>query len=322
MQKSLTPSILAWLRAFDAVARHASFTRAADELSVSQGAVSQQVKSLEQALRVPLFRRSASCMALTPEGRRLAAVVGTAYNSVRIVLEELTKPSSLGTVPLSCSPSFAIRWLTPRLPRLPIHYSEANVELIGEFHVLTRARMQSEGLEVAIRYDNANYPDLDATPFLDEYLLPVASPAFLARHPNIASVADLDGRLLLHDTRPWDGAQEEEWQTYLNSTSLAIPNPSSGKRFNLSQLAITSALSDEGVAMGRLALVLDDLEAGRLVPIRGPVVRANAAYKFITAPDRKKRITAVEKWLEAESITFCTRRDAFLAACVSQHQRS
>lgn len=304
--------MLAWLRAFDAAARHSSFTRAADELSVSQGAISQQVKNLEQALDLPLFRRGAG-LELTQEGRRLATVLDTAFGSIRTALNEAAEPNRQEPVTLSCSPSFAARWLSPRLNRLSALHSDAMVELIGEFQGLNRLRMQSEGLEAAIRYDEANYPDLHAVPFLDEYLLPVASPAFLAHHSTVRSVADLDGRLLLHDTRPWDGAREEEWRTYLDAAGTSLANFTGGRRFNLSHLAIASALADEGVALGRLALVLDDLEAGRLVPLPGPAVRAAATYKFIAMPERSPRAVALENWLLAQAAAFRERRDAFLS---------
>lgn len=315
MQKSLTPSMLAWLRSFDATARHGSFTHAAEELCITQGAVSQQIKHLERALGFALFTRGSMPADLTLEGRKLAAVVDTAFSSIRDVLTGMATPGGLIPITLSCSPSFAIRLLTPRLSRLSGHQANLDLRVFGEFHALDRGRMAAEVLEAAIRYDASAYEDLAAVTFLDEYLLPVASPSFLEQHPTMRSITVWDGKFLLHDSRPWyDAPDNEEWRTYLDGAGLGVRNMRHGKRFNLSELAISAALAGEGMAVGRLALVLDDLEAGRLAPVVPIAVRATASYKFISTRSCPPRILAIGDRLEEEGRRFGQRRDAFLSA--------
>jgi len=306
--------MLAWLRSFEAAARCGSFTRAANELCITQGAVSQQVKQLELALGFPLLLREPNGLALTLEGQKLAPVVELAFGSIRRSLTDLTEPGGTVPITLSCSPSFAIRWLTPRLNRFMLDHPKFDIRLFGEFHRLGRGRMAREGLQAAVRFDADRYTDVVATEFLDEYLLPVASPAFVAVHPGLASPRDLEPGMLLHDARPWDGVTEdEEWRRWLDGADVSLPNLALGKRFNLSQLAIGAALAGEGIAMGRLALVLDDLEAGRLVDLFGIVVPSTATYRFLVPSDSISRVAAIADWLVAEGQSFVARRAGFLS---------
>ncbi len=314
MTLALSPSVLAWARAFDAAARHSSFTRAAGELNITQGAVSQQVKRLEEVLGFPLFVRGPQSLELTPEGRKVAPVLSDAFASIREVLSEVKAPGGLVPVTLSCSPSFALRWLNPRLHGLAERAPHIDLRIFGEFHALDRARMQAEGLEAAIRYDAIDYGDLAAETFLDEYLVAVASPAFVARQPRLLDTYDVDGSLLLHDTRPWPGvAEDEEWRSFAALAGVTICEAARGKRFNLSQLAVDAALAGEGIAIGRLALVLEEIHAGHLLVLFGTAMRSAASYKFISARNRPPRISAIALWIAGEARRFTEARDAFLS---------
>ncbi|MCG5262639.1 LysR family transcriptional regulator [Cupriavidus gilardii] len=301
----LSASLLAWLRCFEAAARHHSFTRAAGELCVTQGAVSQQVKQLEQWLGRPLFLRTPRALVLTPEGERLRGVLRESFEAIEGALAQLRRRGEAGPVSLSCSPSFAMRWLTPRLGSFFRDHPDLALRVHGEFQALDRGRMLREGIDAAVRFDPGAYRDVHARRFLDEWLLPVASPAFAAAHPELRSPADLRGALLLHDASPWDGAGEfEEWSGWLQQAGVTVPDLQQGQRFNLSQLAIGAALAGQGVAMGRAALVLDDLEAGRLVDLFGVHLPSPAAYHFVSASDRSPEVAAIESWLEAEGARF------------------
>lgn len=307
MYKALTPSTLAWLRSFDAAARHGSFTQAARELCITQGAVSQQVKQLELTLGFPLLVRQPGQLLLTREGKDLAPALERAFNLIRNALEEIDALDRPMGITLSCSPSFAIRWLTPRLNHLQADHPQIDVQLYGEFHKLNRSQMMNEGLEAAIRYDTGSYTNLAAACFLEEYLLPVASPEFVAVHTAMLAggPAALDPALLLHDARAWDGVgDDEEWRIWLRGADVVIPSLSTGKRFNLAQLALGAALEGEGIAMGRLALVYEDLKAGRLVDLFGTAVRSTASYHFLSAAERSPRVTTIMNWLEAEATQF------------------
>lgn len=301
----LSSSMMVWLRSFEAAARHASFTRAAAELCVSQGAISQQVKNLEISLRRPLFIRGPRSLTLTPEGDRLYAVARDAFRTLDQTLVQLRRSEDNQDVALSCSPSFAMGWLIPRLGDFFREHTAIHLKIHGEFHGLDRSRLLSDGLDAAVRYDLGRYTDLQARKFLDEWLLPVASPQFIREHPELKAPTDLRPEWLLHDSSPWEGASEfEEWEYWMEQAGVAIPDLASGRHFNLSQLAQASAANGQGVAMGRAALVLDDLLSGRLVDLFGLAVPSSAGYFFVTQSHIEGSLAAVEAWLSSEAQSF------------------
>jgi DNA-binding transcriptional LysR family regulator len=313
MIQHLSSSLLAWLRCFDAAARHGSFTRAAEELCITQGAVSQQVKQLEEWLKRPLFLRSPRALVLTPEGKWLGMVLRESFEAIEITLGQLRKRDQRGPITLSCSPSFAMRWLTPRLSDFFQQHPDVGLRVYGEFHALDRTRMVRDGVEAAVRFDPGGYSDLKMTQFLDEWLLPVASPAFVAAHPEIRAPGDLRAAMLLHDASPWDGADEfAEWRRWLEHAGVTLPDLREGQHFNLSQLAISAALAGQGIAMGRSALVLDDIQAGRLIDLFGICVPSNAAYSFVSTYDHSPQSALVEAWLVKEGARFRALRESVL----------
>ena len=309
MEKSLSSSMLTWLRSFEAVARLGNFTRAAETLNVTQGAVSQQILQLEQALGFRLVDRGRRPLGLTPEGERLAPVVEASFSQLRQVLGELSSPGGTLPMTLSCSPSFAMEWLTPRLSELRQYRPHVDIRVFGEFHRLDKAQMSSEQLQAAIRYDPGRYHNLDATKFLDEYMIPVASPAFVAAHPELGSLKRLSGLWLLHDSRAWaEAAELQEWATWLAETGHVCDDLHLGKRFNLAMLAIGAAIAGEGIAMGRSALVLPHIRRGELVTPFPQATRSEAAYHFITMPDHSVQVDMIEDWIQKEGARFAATR--------------
>lgn len=317
MDIRLSPSLLAWLRAFDAAARHGSFTRAAAELCITQGAVSQQVKQLEQWLGRPVFLRTPRALVPTPEGKWLAVVLRESFEAIESTLGQMQRrgEAQAPIATLSCSPSFAMQWLTPRLGDFLRLHPEVGLRVFGEFHLLDRTRMVQGGIEAAVRFDLGGYTDLQASVFLDEWLIPVASPTFLAAHPGLDEPAQLQGDWLLHDSTPWEGARpHEEWQHWLSQVGAPLPAWGGGPEFNLSQLALSAALAGRGIAMGRAALVLDDVIAGRLMPLFGRCVVSHAAYSYVTLPQPGTAMQWVGEWLMQEGRRFAQRRGSVLPA--------
>lgn len=314
MQTRLTPSLLAWLRCFEATARFRSFTRAASELCVTQGAVSQQVKHLEQWLQRPLLLRTPRALLPTPEGQWLAVVLRESFQAIEGTLAQLSITRENRPTALSCAPSFAMGWLTPRLGDFYRSHPEVGLRVISEFHALDRDRMARDDVAAAVRFDLGDYRDLQAVEFLDEWLLPVASPAFMAARPELRTPADVPASLLLHDTDSWAGAGPyEEWEQWLRHAGIDVPMMAQGHHFNLSQLAVGAALAGQGIAMGRAALVLDDLVAGRLVAPFGRPVRSRASYYFVSKIDSPPHTALVQTWLAAQAAHFRPHRDAVLA---------
>lgn len=312
MDIRLSPSLLAWLRCFDAAARHGSFTRAAAELCITQGAVSQQVKQLEQWLGRPVFLRTPRTLVPTPEGKWLSVVLRESFEAIEGTLAQMRLAGEAPPATLSCSPSFAMQWLTPRMGDFFRQYPDLGLRVFGEFHRLDRTRMVRDGIEAAVRFDLGGYEDLRATAFLDEWLIPVASPAFLAAQPALDSPRQLQAEWLLHDSSPWEGAGAfEEWQHWAAQNGMDSLAWAQGQQFNLSQLALGAALAGQGVAMGRAALVLDDVAAGRLVPLFGSV-RSRASYSFVTTPQPSPAMLRVQEWLADEARRFMALRQTVL----------
>lgn len=315
MKVRLTPSVLAWLRCFEATARHRSFTRAASELFVTQGAVSQQVKQLEQWLGRPLLLRTARALVPTPEGQQLCAVLGESLLAIEQALAQLMRTPGDRPVTLSCAPSFAMAWLTPRLGDFYRAHPGIGLRVIGEFHALDRERFMRDDIMAAVRFDLGAYADLQVTEFLDEWLLPVASPAWLAAHPGLRTPGDLQPAMLLHDSSPWAGAGAcEEWADWLLAAGIEpdVKKMEAGRQFNLSQLAIGAAMAGQGIAMGRMALVLDDLVAGRLVAPFAQAVCSRASYRFLCPADPPPQTLAVRAWLVAQAEQFRAQRESFM----------
>ncbi|VBB14118.1 LysR substrate-binding domain-containing protein [Burkholderia stabilis] len=308
----LDGSILGALLCFETAGRLLSFTKTAQAFNLTQSAVSQQIRHLEDRLGYPLFVRQARGLKLTGKGEVLLGTMSGAFGDINRTLDAL----GMSDAPLqvSCLPSLALQWLMPRLTGFHRQQPNVSVRVKAEFQVLDRQAMESDDIDVAVRYDPVQYSRLHADAILDEILFPVATPAYLAQHPAFASGESLDGVVLLHDAAPWAGAPEfVEWRTWLEAVHPAWLAQLDGPRFNFSSLAITAALNHQGVAMGRSALVHDEIASGRLVDVFGAHVRAPARYVLLSRNPDDPRTTAFSDWLKAECVRFDEARSGWVS---------
>lgn len=308
----LSPSSLAWLRCFDAAARLRSFTRAAQELHVSQGAVSQQVKKLEEWLGHTLLLRTPSGLRLTPRGEELFAVTCATFRDLDTTVRGLHTAGRRGPVNVSSPPSFAMLWLTLRLGDFYRTHPHLTLRIVGEFVRVDRELMASEGIAAAVRFDTCEAAAPEAVELFDEWLVPVAAPAFMQAHPNLRNARDLEGKNLLHAADPSEmSAPTEEWAQWLAEAGVPFRDSalSEGAQFNLSQLAVQAALGGQGIAMARVALVQGYLLQGRLlVPFRRRI-RARGSYRIIGSPSHPQTRTILD-WLVDQAHGFEHQRDA------------
>lgn len=315
-RRHLNSSVMSWLRCFEAAARVGSFTHAAAELCLTQGAVSQQVRELEERVGFMLFRRLPRQLVLTDEGEQLRQAVTSSFDQLELTLTRLQDQRAYGSMSLSCYSSFALLWLMPRIGAFYRDHPQIDLRVSADFHVLEMSTVLNERIDAAIRYDLGAYRDLDSTVLLDEYLLPVASPSFIRSLPALKSPADLDESILLHDTLAWPGASgEAEWQHWLTSVGVDTMTLTHGRRFNMSQLALEAALTGQGIAMGRLALVFDHLLEGRLVPLFNQFVRSPASYHLVHVTQPQPRVSALANWIQQECQQFKRRRDEAFKDC-------
>lgn len=250
------PSLTA-LHAFEAAARLESFTRAGRELAVTQGAVSHQVRALEEALGLPLFVRAHRALALTPAGSALAAAARDAFDRLAAAVAGL-RAGEARRLTVSVSPSFAAKWLLPRLPRFAAACPGIELRLLATQAVSDFAR---DGVDLAIRWGRGRYRGLVSEKLFGEEAFPVASPRLLRRRP-LRTPADLRRHHLLHDEV---GPAHGGWPAWLEAAGARGVDGEAGTRFSDAALLFQAALDGQGVALARSPLADDDLAAGRLV---------------------------------------------------------
>jgi LysR family glycine cleavage system transcriptional activator len=287
------------LRAFEAAARHLNFSRAADELAVTPGAVSQQIQNLEDYVGAALFKR-------TPKGLLLTDAAQTALPALREAFDRLAEAASLLTaavdgrrLTLTAAPSFAAKWLVPRLGDFEEAHPQVDVWLSAGMEVVDLAAGE---VDVAIRYGAGRYPGLEVMPLMSETVLPVASPDLLARIP-LNDPADLKNHILLHDGSPELDASCPDWAMWLAARGLRNVDGSRGPRFNQSSLVIEAAVNGRGVALAKRTLAQADLEAGRLVAPLQIATAVDFAYYLVhpMAKGRLPQVKAFVAWIKAQA---------------------
>ena len=327
MHKLVTAPLLTALPCFEACARHLSFTRAAHELNVTAGAVSQQIRQLEDRIGRPLFNRLARNVSLTPAGETLLSAVNGSFAQLSLALADIDQPG--GPLRLSCSPSFAMLWLMPRLKDFYRAHPGIDIRLVAEFQNLDRASFAAGQIDAAIRYDITDYKGMEVVPLMEEVLFPVASPGFIAQHADAVGRRAFEALPLLQDTFPWEGARPDvEWRTWREGTAAhgvlansAAPGASAASAasaiaatpvtaqvppqdFNLFMMALSAARNHQGICMARGALVRDDLASGALVDFTGTAVQSPASYNLLHARADDPRVQVFGKWLQAETAAF------------------
>lgn len=281
------------IRAFEAAARHLSFTKAAEELHVTQAAISHQVKALEQFLGLKLFQRLNRALLLTDEGQIYLPTVCRAFDQLHEASNRLAESQTRGKLTVTALPSFASRWLVPRLGRFIRAYPEIDIRLAPSGSLVDFVR---QDVDVGIRYGRGRYPGLRVDRLMSEDVFPVCSPALLqGRHP-LREPGDLRYHILMHD----DG--HGDWRTWLLSAGADDVDPHRGPVFTDSSMLIQAAVAGQGVALARGALALDDLTRGNLVRPFKLSLPVEFAY-YIVCPEQtadRPKVVAFREWLLKE----------------------
>lgn len=288
MQRRLPP--LNSLRAFESAARLLSFTKAADELSVTQSAVSHQVKALEDWAGIPLFRRDGRQVALTEAAAKFLPAVTTAFDQLALAGRKLQAVDpGQGWLTVAVMPSFAAKWLVPRLGDFREKHPNIDVWL-ATFEPQTGAL--GPDVDVAIRYGKGDWPGLTSVKVLGEELFPVCAPKLAAQ---LKEPADLARVTLLHDE------MREDWGMWLRAAGVGTVDATRGPGFDDSGLLIQAAIEGLGVALGRSVLVKGDLEAHRLIRPFAHALPAESAFYLVYTPEAAdaQKIKAFREWLLA-----------------------
>jgi len=293
------PSLTA-LRAFEAAARTGSVTAAARQLAVTPGAVSHQIKLLEEDLGLRLLERNGRSVAMTPAARAGLGSLTLGFEQLRAGVEAMRRGANPAALVVSVAPSFASAWLLPRLDRYWARAPEVDVRVETKWG-LTDFRLDS--VDLAIRFGAGGYPGLFEKKLLDEEYFPVCAPE-LADVLNVP--ADLDGHMLIHiDADTW--ADYPTWRMWLKAAGVEHQvDHQRGPHFSISELALKAAREGQGVTLGSTALVADDLRRGRLVRPFPLSVMAPLGYHLV-APKRNLERPVVKgfvDWLVEEATSF------------------
>ncbi|KVD81950.1 LysR family transcriptional regulator [Burkholderia sp. ABCPW 14] len=278
------------LQIFATVARHRNFTRAADALCVTQGAISRQIQSLEAHYGFPLFMRHARGLTLTAEGEQLLPVVAESFARIEDISRKLTRQRTDLALKV---PTCMMRWVLPRIMRFQREHPDLHVQMTTTWR--HDVDFQSEPFDAAIVYGTSPGPDMKAVPLFDERLTPVCSPDLLKDKP-LARADDLARHTLLHPTR-----DHRDWRRWLKYAGVAGVDPDRGPSFDTLDLATSAATQGFGVALGDLTLSEEDLAARRLATPLDIVLKTGARYYFVY-PDsvaQQQKIQRFSGWLEA-----------------------
>ena len=286
------------LRAFEAAARHLSFLKAAQELHVTPGAVSQQVKGLEAQLGLTLFRRLTRGVLLTDTGQLYAKRLGELFDGIDAATRELRRGEVAPVLTVSALPSFAARWLIPRLGCFNLGHPEITMRVIAES---SPPDFVNSDADVAIRYGTGLYPGLVGAQLFPGIIFPVCSPRLMEGAHPIRTLADLAHHTLLHD-EPYPGFEELSWKSWLAAVGAGSVEDRPGPIFSFTHMSLQAAASGQGVALGTAVLAGDDIAAGRLIRPLPHEVTSKTAYWLVCPPAAAERckVRAFRDWVAAE----------------------
>ena len=291
MARRLPP--LNGLKAFEAAARSESFTRAAEELNVTQGAVSHQVKALEDTLGLKLFHRQRQRLILTEAGRDYLTVIRDALDRIAVGTERLMQRQESGVLTVSTSPDFAAKWLVNRLSRFAEQCPGVDLRVSATTQYADFAR---DDVDIAIRHGDGNWPGLDVQRLYAERLFPICSPKLIAGRNRITKVADLlkFPLLRLEDAKNW---------TRLFEAAGVKAAVGPGPVLNRASMLIDAAIDGQGIALARTALAAWDLINGRLVQPVDVSLRVANTYWIVCpkAASDLPKIAAFRNWVFAEA---------------------
>ena len=292
MGRRLPPLIS--LRVFEAVARHLSFTSAANELHVTQAAVSHQVKKLEEWLGVTLFLRLNRSIKLTKEGQAYAEPLTKAFDALAAATDKVLKETRPQSINISTFDSIAANWLAPRIRKFQESYPEVALKIVTRN---SYTDFSSSDVDVEIRYGDGNWANQYVVKIADEEIFPVCSPKLLGRKRKLKSYDETADYNLIHDEMVM------EWSDWLEAADAAKANATKGLRYNHSHIVIQSAIAGEGMALGRSLLVADDLEKGRLIAPFDLKIRSKFSYYFVCPKELADQvwITSFRDWLLEEA---------------------
>ena len=292
------------LRAFEASARHQSFSAAAAELNVTPAAVGQLVRTLEDWLGAPLFHRVTSGRARlmpTEAAERALPEIRAGFDRLALGLERLREGSMNGVLTVTVSPAFAAKWLLPRIDRFQTACPNTDVRLETS---LKSIDFVSQRIDVGVRYGMGNWPGLTADKLMDEEVYPVCSPEILRKRGRLKKPSDLQHETLIHDLSMDGNAGFPTWDAWLRKAGVINIATTRGMKINNSAAVLQAAIEGHGIALARSVMARDDLMSGRLVRLFSDIgFSSPLAYYIVYRTDcvALPRVKAFREWLLQEA---------------------
>jgi LysR family glycine cleavage system transcriptional activator len=278
------------LKAFEAAARNLSFTKAAEELFVTQAAISHQIKLLEEHLSIKLFMRRNRSLLLTEEGQSYYLDIKDIFASLHDATEKLLTRGAKGSISIALTPSFAIQWLIPKLSEFNTKHPDIDVKIKA---VDFDDNSLSDDVDVAIYYGHGKWPGIVANKLQSEYFVPVCSPKLLMGDKPLRNPDDLRNHTLLHDLT------RANWKDWIKLVGLNDINVNQGPIFSHSSMVLQAAIHGQGIALGNSVLTKHEIESGRLVAPFEQVLMSKKAYYLVCrdAQMDSPKIVTFRNWL-------------------------
>lgn len=292
------------LRAFEASARHQSFSAAAAELHVTPAAVGQLVRTLEDWLGTPLFHRSTSGKARlipTDAAERALPDIRAGFDRLSIGQDRLREGTVSGMLTVTISPAFAAKWLLPRIDRFQAACPDTDVRLETS---LKPVDFVAQRVDIGVRYGPGNWPGLTAKKLLDEEIYPACSPELLRETGRLQTPSDLARETLIHDLSMESHAEFPSWRAWLERAGVPDVTATRGMKINNSAAVLQAAIEGHGIALARSVMAQGDLAAGRLVRLFPKIEFTSAlAYYVVYRPECASlpRLVAFRDWLLSEA---------------------
>ena len=290
------------LRAFDAAARHLSFTRAAAELNVTPAAVGHHVRALEDLLGVQLFRRLNRSLLLTDAAQSCLPELREGFARLAGAVETICASDAQGLLTVTVAPTLAAKWLVPRLDRFWTAHPEINLRIDTAMAELDLAR---EGIDIGIRFGDGRYPGLRTERLMGETLFPVCAPALRERPRPLLTLADLRWHVLLHIEGETRDQSWPDWPAWLRATGCTGIDSVTGPRFSQTITAVQAAIDAQGVVIAPASTVNDDLAAGRLIKPFANITDIQTDFAwYVVSPEssaENPKVIAFRDWVFAEA---------------------
>lgn len=288
------------LRAFEAAARHLSFTKAAEELGVTPAAISHQVRHLEDQLGIPLFQRLTRAVRLTAAGQAFQPLLSDGFDRLAEAVSVLKAMERAGVLTVSVAPSFASKWLLPRIERFAARHPEIDVRISASMALVD---FRSDQVDIAIRFGQGRYPHLKVDKLFSESVTPMCSPALLQGDHPLRTPDNLRHHALLHDDSAYAVGPTPDWRMWLKLAGHEDVDATRGLRFSHAEHALQAACDGLGVVLGRQSLAAGDIAAGRLVRPFHLVLPIDFGY-FLVRPEtgeERPKVAAFREWILSEA---------------------